>query len=117
MNDYSLLLLYTLLGQIMPPLTDVINKQIPSSKLRFWISMFVCFVISIAFNYSRLTLGGINAILTDALVIWGSGQAAYKMYYDGSTQQQNIRFSASAFPVKQLLPDISGLLKKDNTPK
>lgn len=79
--------------------------------------MLVCFVIAVAFNFNRLITGDLNAILTDALLIWGSGQAAYKMYYDGSTQQQNIRFSASALPIKQLLPDISGLLKKDNTPK
>lgn len=112
MNDYTMILLFALLGQVMPQVTDLANKHIPSSKVRFWLSMVVCFVISLAFNFNRLSLGSPDAFIMDALILWGSGQSAYKMFYDGSKQQSAIRFSASPLPIKELVPDVKSLIAK-----
>jgi uncharacterized membrane protein len=99
MTEYQLYLFSTLLGQVAPAFTDVINKYVPSSTLRFWISIIVSALIGIAVNYDKLGAANIDTILTSALLVWSSGQVAYKNWYGDSKFQSAIRYSAKPLPL------------------
>jgi hypothetical protein len=108
MNDTTLLLVQGLIGQVLPPLTDLINKWVPSARLRFLSSMIISAVIGLVFTFHKLQFGNIDQFLLSSLVVWASSQAAYKFYYGGSLWQANIRFDNSPLPLTKLIPPISG---------
>lgn len=68
--------------------------------------MLVCLVIALAFNYKNLMLGDFEGLITSAGLLFTSAQSAYKFYYGDSAWQQNIRFTTSPLPLKELLPPV-----------
>jgi hypothetical protein len=93
MTEYQLYLAATLIGQIMPSLTDVFNRYIKNSDIRFWVSMLISGVIGVVMNYNNLNFSNFDHVLVTALLLWSSGQAAYKQWYEGSKLQSSIRFN------------------------
>lgn len=106
MNQNELLLIQALVGQVLPPLTDIINKNVPNSKIRFLASILISAIIAIVFNYQQLMFGNLEQTLTSFLLIWTSSQAAYKLYYEGSKYQDQIRFNNSPIPLTKLIPPL-----------
>lgn len=91
MSDSELLLVSLLVGQVMPYVTDAINKYIASSRLRFWVSVLLCAGLGWVFNLDVIHVGTFYDTLLSILTLWFSGQAAYKTYYEGSQMQYKIR--------------------------
>lgn len=99
-----------LLGQFMPSITDLVNKHVSGAKLRFVISILLSAVVAVLFNMDRLVFGSYQEVLLSALILWFSGQTAYKMYYDGSKWQANIRYTDDPVPLKGLIPPVADIL-------
>lgn len=119
MTQGEIYFLSLFLSQIMPQLTELINKHIPTANIRFLASLLVTAIISLLFNWNQLSMGNWQTYALDALILWTGGQAAYKFYYDGSDQQNRIRYTTNPLPVKELIPDtaplksfLAGILKK-----
>lgn len=112
MNEANSYLLMVLLGQVVPQLSDLINKHVPSANIRFLSSLLVSSVIAIALNFNRLAFGSVEEALVSGLVIWASSQGAYQFYYGGSSYQQGILYNASNFPLKALVPPVEKLAPK-----
>lgn len=100
------------LGQITPQLTDLINKHVSSAKIRFLFSWVMPLVIATTANIDSLRFGSIEEWAISLLIVSSSSQTAYKMYYEGSTWQNNIRFNAQALPLKELIPPVALLTPK-----
>jgi len=84
--------LIKLIGFLLPPAIDLINKRIKNSDIRFWVSVAFCSIIG--FGISYFTFGGIAPIgnIVDTIfVVFGTAQLAYKGAYEGSVTQQAIR--------------------------
>ena len=89
----TLTLLTALLGQVMPPIADTINRNIPNSKIRFWVSILLSAVVGVLLNINNLNFGNLDGIIYSSMLLWGSSQIAYKTYYEDSKVQSRIRFS------------------------
>ena len=100
MTDEQVALLSALLGQVLPPLIDVINRYLASAKLRFVASALVCLGAAAAMNFGRLRYGNLDQLLETALILFTSAQSAYHLYYKDSTVQIKLRSASPAEAVK-----------------
>jgi len=75
-----------LVGFILPPIIDLINRKIVDPSLRFLVSVGVCAVIGAGLNYMQhgYQFGPIEDVAGDIMVIFGQAQLAYKLAWEKS---------------------------------
>lgn len=112
MDDTQLYLSLLIMGQILPHVTDIINKHVNSAKVRYLASWLMPLVISTAVNFNQLRFGSLGEWSTSLLILSASSQAAYKFWYEGSQWQSNIRFTSSNLPLKELIPPVEMMSPK-----
>lgn len=76
--------LTSLVGFILPPLIDLINKRVADSKVRFLVSVSVCLGIGVLQNLSSLKAGDVSELLSSFAVIFTTAQLTYKLYWEKS---------------------------------
>lgn len=84
--------LLLLVGFLLPPAIDLINRRVSDSDARFWVSVVLC--ACVGFGVHLATNGafaGVNLLAKDILAIIGEAQVTYKVMYDGSALQKGIR--------------------------
>jgi hypothetical protein len=77
-----------IIGAILPPGIDLINKYVKNDKWRFVISLVVCMVVGAI--YSAL-INGFQATLADMTLVFASSQVIYKLIYANTAIQTSIR--------------------------
>ena len=85
--------MFELVGFILPPFIDFLNKYVENSKLRFVVSMLVSVVAAgvISLYEGKLNLNSVPELLTSAGVVFAEAQIVYKLLYDQSSLQRAIR--------------------------
>jgi hypothetical protein len=80
----------SLVGLILPPFIDFINKNIANSKVRFVVSLVVCSFVALALEFMNGTLKYANGqeILQSIALIFTSSQVIYKLYWEKSTMRE-----------------------------
>ncbi len=100
-----------LIGFFLPPLIDLITRKFPDSDVRFWISLLVCSVVGVfttwldtnGFQGYTHTLAIADDISGHILAIIGIAQISYKVLYDKSNMQYDIRKNTPAhFPASEV---------------
>ena len=76
-----------ILGAILPPAVDLINRFIKNSTLRYIVSLLVCLVVGVVVNYQELSFT--NALQSGAIV-FGAAQSTYKLYWADSTAREKL---------------------------
>lgn len=87
-----------LLGVVLVPLIDLLNRRIKDSDLRFWVSVLICSLVGVFVNFVtnngfhfQTMLEGAESISSSILVIFGIAQLVYKGVYEDSRVQSLIR--------------------------
>lgn len=87
-----------LIGILLPPLIDLINRKVGNPDARFWVSVSVCVIFGIAVNFIqndgfqfKTMLEGVESVSKTVLIIFGIAQLAYKGVYEDSRLQKDIR--------------------------
>lgn len=75
-----------IIGAILPPFIDLINKHIKDEKYRYLISVVVCVGLAVGMNYAEMLPENVIKTLG---VIFVSSQTIYKLYW----KQSNLRAS------------------------
>ena len=70
-----------ILGAVLPPVIDLVNKHISSSNMRFLISVLFALVVGGILAYFEF---GAKAVLANAGLIFVSAQTVYKLWYEQS---------------------------------
>jgi high-affinity Fe2+/Pb2+ permease len=75
-----------LIGLLLPPFIDIINRRVKDSDVRFVISIVVCVLIGLLLNFveNGSHLGNQNAIATSILTVFGASQLTYKGIWENS---------------------------------
>ena len=73
-------LLPLILGAVLPPVIDLVNKHVASSNMRFIISVLFALVVGGLLAYFEF---GAEA-LANAGLIFASAQTVYKLWYEQS---------------------------------
>ncbi len=87
-----------LLGILLVPLIDLVNRKISDSDLRFWVSLLICSIVGVGinfvdnngFHFQTLSLG-FESISTSILSIFAVAQITYKAGYEDSDAQKFVR--------------------------
>ncbi len=80
-------------GILLPPIIQVINKDIPQEreKERFWASVVICFAVAILLKWNDLLYGSPESVLTSAGIIFAESQIVFKTYFKDSWLQDKIK--------------------------
>ena len=79
-----------LIGLLLPPIIDLINKHIGKEKIKFVVSFLVCMVVGVAMNFNDLNTESIGDLLGSISVVFASAQASYKLYWEKSSIREKI---------------------------
>lgn len=71
-----------LVGFLLPPIIDIVNKKVSNSILRFWVAMLVCVLVGILFNLDKLH--DLPELLGNLALIFAEAQVVYKTYWENS---------------------------------
>ena len=86
-----------LVGFLLPPLIDVINRKVGDSDIRFWVSVFVCAIVGLGINYVDTLFifesvkAGFDSISASVLIVFGAAQLTYRGIYEGGRLQLAVR--------------------------
>lgn len=94
-----------LIGFLLPPLIDLINRKIKDQDLRFWISVGVCVVMGTILEYTghNFYFVGIDSWVTSMFAVFGIAQVSYK-FWDKSNIRKNLDLNSSNQAPKIELP-------------
>lgn len=76
-----------LIGVVLPPLIQVLNKDIPDSRMRFFMAAITCFVAAVILNWNKITLGTPDAAFIATGVIFLESETVYRLYFKNSILQ------------------------------
>ena len=82
--------LWRLIGFIMPPLIDLINRRIANGDIRFWLSLLICAVVGVGGSWLASGVLTWKAV-EDIFVVFGMAQLTYQGVYRDSSLQEQIR--------------------------
>ena len=90
-----------LIGFLLPPLIDLINRKVSDSDARFWISVLVCSLFGIALEVATMGLvfTSVDPYVESILAMFGLAQLSYKALYEGSNLQTTIRRDTPSEPL------------------
>ena len=71
-----------LIGFILPPIIDLINKKIANSRTRFVVSLVLCVLVAVGVNYKNMTFG--SELLASVALIFTEAQFVYNLYWKKS---------------------------------
>ena len=81
-------LIAIVLGAILPPVIDLVNKYVPNSNGRYLVSLLFSLVVG---GLIAVFEFGWEEALTNAGLIFASAQTVYKLWYEGSGIQNRVR--------------------------
>lgn len=77
------------IGAVLPPVIDFINKKVQSSNWRYIISLIISLVVGAVISFFTGELTGVD-ILAAGGIVFASAQTVYKTYYADSTVRLNL---------------------------
>lgn len=80
-------------GLILPPVIDIVNSRVSNTKVRFIISLVICFSIGLV---TVVLTDGVNIENADSVLLSGASafttaQLIYKQYYEESKARKTIK--------------------------
>jgi hypothetical protein len=76
-----------LIGFLLPPFIDLVNRRIKDNDARFWISAAVCAAIGLAANYlgHSYHFGDQQSLMQSIASVFGLAQLSFQAYWGGSS--------------------------------
>jgi hypothetical protein len=99
--------LFSLIGFLLPPLIDLINRKVGDSDARFWISVSICMLVGVGFEYisNGMAFLGVEPTVSSIFEMIGIAQISYKALWEGNPIRVKLDLKATDTP-KVELPDI-----------
>lgn len=80
-----------LVGIVLPPVVDFINKDVPNEQEKFIVTVLVCLVAALFLKWNNITYGTPEAIFLTASIIFLESQAVFKLYFKNSYIREKIK--------------------------
>ena len=84
-----------LVGLVMPPLVEVLNKDVQGKTERVLVTIAVCFIAAVLLRWNDLVYGSPKEVFALAGLIFGESQAVFKLYFENSWLRWKIQTSFS----------------------
>lgn len=81
-----------LVGIVMPPIIEILNKDIAKEKTteRFLASMAICFVVALILKWNSLMAGSPEQLIASFGIIFTESQVVYNIYFKKSFIKEKI---------------------------
>lgn len=81
-----------LLGLLLPPLIELINKKVTDSTWKFWISVVVCAIFGVLINFFTHGnhLGSQDDVAKSILAVFAASQISFKTVWENSQMREKI---------------------------
>lgn len=86
--------MWNLIGFVLPPFIDLLNRKVSNSNLRYIISLALCLVISAVLHLNELQLGNAESFFASAGLIFGEAQTVYKLYWEKSEVRDTLNLKS-----------------------
>lgn len=80
-----------LLGIILPPLVDFVNKDVPDEKERMLVTILVCLGAAVFTKYNSLATGDPATFMASLALIFSESQIVFKLYFKNSYVREKIQ--------------------------
>lgn len=84
--DNQLVLL--ILGALLPPVIDVVNRYVANPKFRFLIAVVVSIIVGGVVSVVQF---GADEVIANSTLIFSTSQLVYKLWYEQSQLQDKVR--------------------------
>lgn len=81
----------SLIGFILPPVIDLINRKIEDRDARFWISVLFCSVVGVVVYYAINRTISIDGMSAQILITFGEAQLIYKALWENSEARKELK--------------------------
>lgn len=81
-------LLMLILGALLPPVVDLVNRYVVNPKLRFLIAIVASVIVGGVVSVVQF---GLDEVMTNATLIFTTSQVVYKLWYEQSSLQGKVR--------------------------
>lgn len=76
-----------IVGAVLPPFVDLINKHVKNSNWKYVISLLASLLIGAIINYQQLS---IESVLSSGAIVFASAQTVYKTYWEDAKLREKI---------------------------
>lgn len=73
-----------LVGFILPPFVDIVNKDVKNETERFYVSVFLCLVAACLLHWKELAYGNPEQFAVWVGIIFTESQTTYNLYFKHS---------------------------------
>ncbi len=86
-----------IIGLVLPPIVDLINRFINDKSIRFLVAFFFCALFGIGLNWLQTDftyvtrIDAFNSLSASILGVFGASQITYQLGYGDSKIQDTIR--------------------------
>lgn len=79
-----------LIGLALPPVIDLINHKVSHGALKLFISVTISLIVAALLNLDKLNVSNAQDIFKSGLVVFGSAQVTYQLYWKDSLDRQRM---------------------------
>lgn len=79
-----------LVGVILPPFVQIINKDIPKERERFIVTIVICLFVGAILRWKSIAYGTPEDVLTSSSLVFVESQAVFKLYFKDSLLKEYI---------------------------
>lgn len=83
-----------LIGFILPPFIDLINRKIQDSDLRFWVSLGACAVVGVVVFWASGLSWTVEGVINSILWVFALAQISYKGLWENSEVRDSLSLKA-----------------------
>ena len=79
-----------LIGLVLPPVIDLINHKVSNSAVKVLLSLAISLIVGALLNLDKLNVKDAGDVLQAGLVVFGSAQVTYQLYWKKSLDRQQM---------------------------
>lgn len=93
-----------LIGFILPPFVEYLNKDVPNENARFVISLVACLLAALAVNWQKIAAGTMTQEQLVLLIgiIFTESQTIFKLYFQESWLRQKMQTALNSANSQEL---------------
>lgn len=92
-----------LVGFILPPFVEIVNKDVHKEWERFVIAGGICFALAIILHWDEIAKGNPEAVVVYSAIIFAESQTIFKLYFAKSWMRGLIKEKVGANPNRESL--------------
>lgn len=79
-----------LIGFILPPFVEWLNREVPTGTERFIVTLLVCLIVSIILKWDNIVYGTPEQVAATFGILFVQSQLIFRLYFKNSWLKQKI---------------------------